>query len=118
MLPFGARVQLPTWDRADGEFAAVVRRLDVDTASKQLTWTGSTSGLTGDATAAHFHGPADPGGNASVAVPMASFKATFTGAATLTDAQMADLLAGKWYVNIHTAKNANGEIRGQVVKDK
>ena len=89
-----------------------------DTASKQLTWTGSTSGLTGDATAAHFHGPADVGGTAPVAVPMASFKATFTGAAALTEAQMANLLAGKWYVNIHTAKNTNGEIRGQLVKDK
>jgi hypothetical protein len=32
-----------------------------DTATKQLTWDGTYSGLTGPATAAHFHGPADPG---------------------------------------------------------
>ncbi len=37
------------------------------------------------------------------------------GSATLTDAQAADLMAGKWYVNIHTAKNPNGEIRGQLM---
>ena len=38
------------------------------------------------------------------------------GEATLTDAQAADLAAGKWYFNIHTAANKGGEIRGQVMK--
>ena len=38
------------------------------------------------------------------------------GEATLTDAQAADLVAGKYYINIHTAANPGGEIRGQVVK--
>jgi hypothetical protein len=38
------------------------------------------------------------------------------GSATLTDAQAADLLAGKDYINIHTAANPGGEIRGQVTK--
>ena len=89
-----------------------------DTGTKTLAWTGSFSGLTGDATAAHFHGPAVTGANSAVAVPIASFKSPFTGTAPLTDAQVADLFAGKWYVNIHTAKFPNGEIRGQLVNDK
>ena len=38
------------------------------------------------------------------------------GEATLTDAQAADLAAGKWYFNVHTAANKGGEIRGQVMK--
>ena len=38
------------------------------------------------------------------------------GSATLTDAQAADLDAGKYYVNIHTAANKGGEIRGQITK--
>ena len=38
------------------------------------------------------------------------------GSATLTDAQAADLMAGKYYINIHTAANPGGEIRGQVTK--
>src|SRR5271169_4163650 len=42
-----------------------------DTSTKQLTWNGSYSGLTGTATAAHFHGPAEPSKNAGVAVPIA-----------------------------------------------
>jgi hypothetical protein len=37
-----------------------------------------------------------------------------TGTINLTDAQEADLLAGKWYTNIHTATNGAGEIRGQI----
>ena len=38
------------------------------------------------------------------------------GSATLTDAQEADLVGGKYYVNVHTAANPGGEIRGQVTK--
>ncbi len=37
------------------------------------------------------------------------------GETALSDSQTADLLAGKWYVNIHTKANPGGEIRGQVV---
>ena len=38
-----------------------------------------------------------------------------TGSKVLTDDQIADLMAGKWYVNVHTKANPGGEIRGQVV---
>lgn len=73
------------------------------------------SGLTGPATAAHFHGPATVGANAGVAVPFANPASPIEGQITLTPAQAADLLAGKWYANIHTAANAPGEIRGQML---
>jgi hypothetical protein len=87
-----------------------------DTSTKQLTWNGSYSGLTGPATAAHFHGPAEPGKNAGVAVPIASATSPLHGSATLTDAQASDLMAGSWYVNIHTEGNKGGELRGQLLK--
>ncbi len=87
-----------------------------DTASKKLSWKGSYTGLSGNATAAHFHGPAEPGKNAGVAVPIPNPTPSFEGSATLTEAQAADLAAGKWYVNIHTAGHPGGEIRGQVTK--
>ena len=94
--------------------------LTYDTTSKELTWTITFDGLSGAATAAHFHGPAEPGKNAGVAVPIGQTGQTVTspasGKATLTDAQAADLMAGRWYVNIHTAANKGGEIRGQVTK--
>ncbi len=89
-----------------------------DTASKKLEWTVTYAGLTGAATGAHFHGPADATKNAGVAVAIPGTASPMTGSATLTDAQAADLLAGKWYVNVHTAANKDGEIRGQVMKSK
>jgi hypothetical protein len=91
--------------------------IDYDAASKKLTWKLTYSGLTGPATAAHFHGPAEPGKNAGVAVAIPNATTSPNeGSATLTDAQAADLLAGKYYVNVHTAANPGGEIRGQVTK--
>ena len=86
-----------------------------DTSTKMLTWEGSYSGLTGPATMAHFHGPADPGKNAPVLIPSPA-ASPIKGSATLTDAQAADVMAGKTYFNIHTAANPGGEIRGQVTK--
>ncbi|MCP3477157.1 CHRD domain-containing protein [Bradyrhizobium sp. CCGUVB1N3] len=91
--------------------------LDYDAASKKLSWTVTYSGLSGAATAAHFHGPAETGKNAGVAVAIPNAAASpVKGEATLTDAQAADLLGGKYYINIHTAANPGGEIRGQVTK--
>jgi hypothetical protein len=91
--------------------------IDYDPASKKLTWKLTYTGLSGPATAAHFHGPAEPGKNAGVelAIPGAT-SSPAEGSATLTDAQAADLAGGKLYVNVHTAANPGGEIRGQVTK--
>jgi hypothetical protein len=87
-----------------------------DTATKVLTWKVTYSGLTGPATMAHFHGPAEAGKNAPVAVPFKDAASGAEGSATLTDAQAADLLAGRMYINVHTEANKGGEIRGQVTK--
>jgi len=88
-----------------------------DTATKKLTYSATYKDLTGPATAAHFHGPAAAGVNAGVVVPVKDMTPSpLKGEATLTDAQAADLQAGKWYFNIHTAANKGGEIRGQVTK--
>jgi CHRD domain len=91
--------------------------LDYDPASKKLSWKLTYTGLSGPATAAHFHGPAEAGKNAGVAVAIPNAGASpVEGSATLTDAQAVDLVGGKYYINIHTAANPGGEIRGQVTK--
>lgn len=90
----------------------------LDTATKMLTYTVDYSGLTGPASAAHFHGPAEAGANAGVVLKFDMPASPIKGTATLTDAQMADLMGGKWYANVHTAANPGGEIRGQMVKGK
>ena len=94
--------------------------ITLDTVSKKLSYTVTFDGLTGPAAAAHFHGPADKSAVAGVAVPIggANPVSPVVGSATLTDAQIKDLTSGKWYVNVHTAANKPGEIRGQVMKSK
>lgn len=91
-----------------------------DPATKELTWSGTFSGLTGPAMAAHFHGPAAVGKNAGVQIWLSEkgkpFNSPFKGSAKLTDAQASDLTSGQWYANIHTKANPGGELRGQLVK--
>ena len=89
----------------------------LDTATKMLTYTVTYKGLSGAATAAHFHGPAAVGANGGVLVPMTSpGESPIKGTAKLTDAQIADFEGGKVYANVHTAANPGGEIRGQLTK--
>lgn len=87
-----------------------------DSESKKLSWKGSYSGLSGPATAAHLHGPAPAGKNAGVMLPISPNGPAFEGSATLNDAQAKALMDGDLYVNIHTAANKAGEIRGQLMK--
>jgi hypothetical protein len=91
-----------------------------DTSSKQLQWHVVYDGLNGQATMAHFHGPAPAGKNAGVVIPIRADKlaSPIDGRASLTDVQATDLLDGKWYFNVHTAENPGGEIRGQVAVSK
>jgi hypothetical protein len=87
--------------------------------TRALTWKVYFTGLSGPATAAHFHGPADMTANSGVAIPLGAGapSSPITGSATLTDAQAAQLSSGMWYVNVHTQANPGGEIRGQVLPE-
>jgi hypothetical protein len=87
-----------------------------DTEAKTLTYAVTYAGLTGPAMGAHFHGPVEAGKNAGIVLPFKTVQSPIQGSATLTDAQAADLLAGRWYANIHTAANPGGELRGQMAK--
>jgi hypothetical protein len=86
--------------------------VSVDTDAKKVTWTVKVDGLTGDATAAHIHGPASATEKAGPVIDMSA--SIMQGSGDITEAQMADLKAGKYYLNVHTAKFPDGEVRGQL----
>jgi hypothetical protein len=85
-----------------------------DTLTKELSWTITYSGLTGPATAAHFHGPAAPGRTAPVLIPVdGPFTSPIKGKATLTPEQ-ADTLKRGVYLDLHTQAAEEGELRGEL----
>lgn len=84
----------------------------VDTDAHTVSWVVEVKDLTGDPTAAHIHGPADETENAPPVITMSD--SLMEGQADITDEQISDLEAGKYYVNVHTEKYPGGEIRGQL----
>ena len=82
----------------------------------KLSWKLTFSKLSGKANAAHIHlGARGKAGDVALAL-CGPCKSGVSGKATLTASQKKSLLAGGTYVNVHTAKNPNGEIRGQIVR--
>jgi hypothetical protein len=85
-----------------------------DSSNQTFTWTITYTGLSGDVIAADFHGPARAGANADIVFPVTSpFASPISGSMVLTAAQFGQLKDQRWYVVLHTAKNPDGEIRGQ-----
>lgn len=83
-------------------------------ADKSVSGSVTTSGVVG--VAAHIHDGA-PGKNGPVIVPMTKSSDntwTFAPGAKFTDAQYEAFKAGNTYVNVHSAANKGGEIRGQL----
>ncbi len=117
-----------------GEFGGGITYDDVtNLLTVNVAW-GSANGFTdlsGNATAAHIHGPTVSGGtasftqNASVAIGLDGAPFTFNNNAVsgfisgtsnaLSGAQETALFAGQFYVNVHTSVNGGGEIRGNIV---
>jgi hypothetical protein len=100
----------PVTTSANGQVDAML-----NTETNVLRWRLTYANLSGPARAGHFHGPAAIGANAGVVLPFpGQMSSPMEGSATLTAAQVADLMAGRWYANIHTAAHPGGEIRGQM----
>lgn len=89
----------------------------IDSNTKELTWLLTFDNLLGMPTAIHFHGPAAPGAVAPVTKTLPMGAQLLNGTTKVTDAQLADIKAGKCYVDVHTNQFPGGEIRGQVLTD-
>jgi hypothetical protein len=83
--------------------------------SATLKWKLTYSHLTGAATAAHIHlGKRGVAGNVIVPLCAGNCRSGMRGTSTISSAVVDDLERNRAYVNVHTAKNPAGEIRGQV----
>jgi hypothetical protein len=85
-----------------------------DTVTGELTWNVTYSSLSSPINGAHFHGPTPAGFDAPITVTMAAGPSPIVGSATLSPTHAGQLLAGQWYINIHSDNFGGGEIRGQV----
>lgn len=84
--------------------------------TRMVRWKITHSGLSGPVTAAHIHGPAGPGQNAGPQIPLNANagRPIEGGELRLSPQQANELSSGQWYVNLHTARHPDGEIRGQL----
>jgi hypothetical protein len=108
----GASEVPPTDSRGSGYLEAVYRP-----STKVLEYRLNLQGLSGPITMGYLQGPAAPGENgpriAPINIPIYDY--TIWDGVTLTDEQAAEVLAGRWYVNVMTLQHPDGEIRGQLL---
>jgi hypothetical protein len=113
----GSEETPPTTTTGSGTFKGAY-----DTQTKKLNWTISYSGLSGPVTRADFHGPAGVGSYGSIKVSVIANHSPIVGSASLTESSEKPLdealLNGSFYINLHTAAYPNGEVRGQILKEK
>jgi hypothetical protein len=88
-----------------------------DVVSVDLSFTGLTGGA---ASASHIHCCAAPGFNAPVVIPFIGFPNTTSGTysntfSSVSAGNIAGIIAGEAYINIHDTTYPGGEIRGLIV---
>jgi hypothetical protein len=103
----GAQEPVATAALGAGEFI-------VDTDANTMTYTIRYGGLSSAESDAHIHGYADVGTPAGIlhTLPGGPLK---TGVWNFTETDQPEILAGRTYVNVHSATFSGGEIRGQIV---
>jgi len=95
-------------------------RIVIDTITRRITVTANFRNLSSATSAGHIHRAA-AGANGPIIIPLVGGIGVTTGRMTvpagtkLTAAQLRALMTNRLYLNIHTATNPNGEIRGQIL---
>lgn len=107
-LTVNQSIPTPVGASGSGRFTATVT-------GRTIRWRMTFTGMTGPVGAAHIHsalaGRANPAPAVSLCGPCRSGQ---TGRVTVSAAVLGKILGGATYVNLHTGKNAGGEIRGQI----
>lgn len=101
--------QVPTASNAVG-----AGRFTIDTDANTFDYDIRWGGIPTNEIAAHIHGPADPGMDALVKHTLPAGRVKI-GTWNYDEADEADILSGRMYVNVHSNSFPQGEIRGQIV---
>jgi CHRD domain len=92
----------------------------LDSSSSVLTVSGTYAYLSGQVTAQHIRGPVAAGAVAPIVFTLTNTATaaagSFEGKFTLSASQITDLNSGLYYINLETAQNPSGEVRGQLIK--
>jgi hypothetical protein len=115
ILHFRAKLA-PSLETAAGQRRSEgLAELTLDTESKILSWRVTYSGLSGPLIGAHFKAPPEPGSSIGATMDLSPpLTNPVTSSTRLNDIQIGDLRAGLWSVNLMTAKNPQGELRGDL----
>jgi hypothetical protein len=107
----GAAETPPNATKARGEVTAIP-----DTDRRALEYTVTYKDLSGPVVVAGFKEATSPPDDPIVTAPDGANASTIHAVATLTNAQIQDLNAGKWIFDISTGASPGGEIRGKVLR--
>ena len=119
-LPFDAMLSGAQQAPAVTTMATGVATFTLNSMLNEISYSVVTDGLSGAITSAHIHGAAI-GVSGAVLVDLSAgidgnkISGTISGAAITNDLINA-MLKGETYINVHTAANPNGEIRGQIYR--
>jgi len=107
-------VPKPTGVRAGAVGRFTGKAFELENDRVRVRWRLTFSKLTGRAVAAHVHSGRVGRAGGVLAPLCAPCRSAQRGTTTITHAQLSTLRRGRAYVNVHTKRNAAGEIRGQI----
>ena len=117
---FGERLSRMPVDLRTTSAISGAGSVTAELSGNELTITVRFNGLSSGVTAAHVHNaPVARRGGVAFAVDLRDASGTageIVDTVTLTEAQIAELRGGRYYVQLHTANNPGGELRGWLLR--
>ena len=117
---FGGRLSRMPVDRATAPAISGGGDVRATLAGSELTIVATFAGMSSPATAAHVHhAPAARRGPVAFTLDVpATAGGRIEETVTLTNAQLAELRGGRYYLQIHTRDNPGGELRGWLLQGR
>ena len=117
---FRARLSIAPVDLLTARTISGAGSVDAVLVDDTLFITGTFDGMSSPAAAAHLH-LAPKGRRGPVVFELSAAKSAtgvLGGRVELTEAQLQELRDGRYYVQVHTETNPDGEIRGWLLKEE